>query len=149
MGEAIRANSGFVALFILGVLHLLEKVTFDWPVIVVFSIALLPQISRLIEYLKAGSEGVEMRMRAGSLPAKEVEGAVRPKEPAVMPQSDFAKLDDDEKRILKSLWHFQQVHFGAKSPTRWGFTVGAGMSDYLSFMRGAAGLLSKTLVSGR
>jgi hypothetical protein len=112
----------------------------------------------LVEYLKAGKEGVEMKMRAGSKPADEVERVATAKKQAVSPPevqavrppvapSDFAKLSDDQKKILKSLWHFQKTTFGIASATRWGFAVGSGAPDYYIFLSGAGLLAAKDFVT--
>lgn len=156
MGNAVRANAGFIILFVLGVLHLLKKVEFDWPVIVVFAIALLPPISRLVDYLKAGKDGVEMKMRAGARSAEEVEKAAISKRSLsdvqlhlapVAPTSEFSNLWDDQKKILKSLWHFQKTTFGITADTRWGFAVGPDAPDYYSFLSGAGMLAVKDLIT--
>lgn len=144
MGDAIRANAGFVALFALGLLHLFKKVTFDWPVIVVFSIALLPQISRLIEYIKAGKDGVEMKTRSGYVSAEEIERQAKLKKQGVV--SDFAREAEDAKKILKSLWHFQRDCYGLNSPTRWGFVVGSNSPAYPGFLAGSVALAIKGLI---
>ena len=164
MDDAIRGNLGFIFLFVLGVLHLLKVVTFDWPVIVVFLVALLPSISRLVDSFKAGKDGLEFKTRAGSKPAEEVEKAPKSSshaaqppahQPAVAspggvqvpPASDFAILSDDQKMVLKALWHFQKTTFGINSPTRWGFTVGPGSPDYYRFLSGTGLLLAKDLIT--
>lgn len=172
MGDAIRKYAGFIILFILGIAHLFHKVSFDWPVIVVFIIALLPQISGIIEYLKAGKDGVEMKLRTGFLAADEVESVAKrnPVETNDCSQNrqtedrnstktenrngagsilrpGFASLSEDQKRLFKSLWHYQKESCGLSSNTRWGFTVPVNSLDYSSFVSGLGLLVAKDLVT--
>lgn len=170
MGDTIRSNAGFIILFGLGILHLAKKITFDWPAIVVFGIALLPQISRLIDSLKAGKDGVEMKMRAGSKSADEVEKIANPKmtasstsesqAPAVQPtiaagqggeaasrSGQFRDLDFESKKILRTLWRYQQKHFKDDFSMRWTFTVLPNSASYPNYLKGLAPLVERGLVA--
>ncbi len=149
MGRDMYEYLGFFALFILGILHLLKIVTFDWIVLVVFTVALLPGIARIVEYIKISKDGLEAKMKEG------VVTVPRPPEPLALhaiaaadpiaPPSEFGKLSESERNILKTLWHFQKG-YGEQSVKRWGFSVGPQSLEFMEFGVGSTILQSKALI---
>ena len=133
----------FIILFFLGVLHLLGYLKFDWPVIVVFALALFPAIAPLIKSLRVSKEGFEFEMSQGKATKEEIEKLNR-EEP--LNSNTFSAFSLEAKRVLKSLWHFQKKLYGPDNATRWGFTVGSGASNYKDFLSGVGFLIGKNLI---
>jgi len=62
----------FIILFFLGLLHLFGYLHFDWPVIVVFVLALFPAIAPLVKSLSVSKEGVSVEMAEGNVPQESI-----------------------------------------------------------------------------
>jgi len=144
MGESVRRNFGFLALFVLGVLHLLGRVKFDWQVLIVFSIALLHAIAPLFRFLRLSKDGVEFEMAVSNASREKVE-ELAGKSSGRLP-SNFDAMTPEAKRVLKSLWHFQKNLYAPEHSTRWGFAVGQANDDYTDFLSGVGFLIARDLV---
>ncbi|AHF93946.1 hypothetical protein OPIT5_01260 [Opitutaceae bacterium TAV5] len=154
MRKDTYTHLGFIALFVLGVLHVLKLVAFDWIGLAVFVVALLPQLAKFFEYIAVTAKGLEVKtkVQAGvtiTPPPPEPPEPPRattpaPPSPSVTP-AVFGLLTIEEKNILKTLWHHQK-RMGGKTPSRWGFKVGNAAPDHFSFAIGVALLRSKRLV---
>lgn len=123
------------------------------------SLALLPWLLRLLSrYLSEfniGPAGVSGKTREGVVNRDEIEKKVLVTAintqrliPATLPKDDkFDPLLPQTKKILRTLWKFQVEQFGVDDIRRWGFGVGTGAPDYLSFCLGLQELLKDNFVA--
>jgi hypothetical protein len=118
-------------------------------------LALLPWLLRLFaRYLSEftiGPQGVSGKTRQAVKNSAEIDekGMIEFTNvaPSVKVESELGKLLAQAKKVLRTLWKFQVEQFGPDDMRRWGFTVGAGASDYNDFSLGVLELLHRHLVA--
>jgi hypothetical protein len=125
---------------------------FDWPVIVVFVVALTPKIARFIKSISVSKEGLEASFQEGpdTVPsAPELPAALNvdaQRGAAAPPVSAFGSLYQPEKRFLKTLWVNQKV-FQGPPDKRWGFTIARPNPEAVDFVISRARLINKGWVA--
>jgi hypothetical protein len=62
-------------------------------------------------------------------------------------RTEFDSLDRSAKKVLRTLWRYQVLHFGPSDDRRWGFGVGLRAPDYMEFSIGVLRLLEKHWVN--
>ena len=153
-GNLLRRRWPFVLLFLAAVLHTLGAIRVDGYGIVLLVIAflpaLLPLVARYILSLKIGKEGIEATTRAddeGKI-ATEFEKRLSAANDAGSGEGRAVSFpySIDARRVVATLWHYQEQLFGEDSTRRWGFGVGIGARDYGAFRDGVGELADAGLV---
>lgn len=60
---------------------------------------------------------------------------------------NISKFSEMQKKILATLWHYQQVHHKDDTSHRWTFTISPFDPDYAEYLQAIAGLIKIRLVS--
>ena len=124
----------------------------DWMTFVLAFLAaspwLLPLFAANFDEFAISLQGISGKTRRGTATAAEVEAASPPPPralaiaPAVAPEAApnqppaFTSLLPQTRKVLKTLWKFQQQQFPNDNSKRWGFTVGIRAPDYMAYSLG-------------
>lgn len=124
----------------------------SWLQICVAGIAVSPWILKLLaryfSEFNIGPKGLSAKTKQAVINKDEIKPPIIWMANAVPPpQSEFAKLPPQQKKVLRTLWKYQVEHFGPEDIRRWGFAVGAAAPDYAEFRDGMFQLDDKKLIA--
>lgn len=137
-------------------LHFCDRLFLRWEYVVLIVLATLPFLLPLLSlYIRGvGKDGLLLhdpfqdRSKAPDVDrvASQSKDAVAKHEPgdaeARKKVERFADLSPKAKKVLRTLWRFQQEQFGENDQRRWGFRISSSAPDFSFFRIGATELLT-------
>jgi len=142
----ISRNWFYIAAFLAAIGHALKWLDVDWLIFALLVTAglptWLPTLARYVKALKKTEKGWEVELKEDpiGLPASRIQQIVVEASAAAhaapAAPRPFHELSVHARRVVKALWHFQLQTFGEGDSRRWGFGVGRGAPDYVTFAIG-------------